>query len=160
MMVYPEEPSIWSIPHIPALYDDDGDYGGKMKFNIAALIPPKLQQLHSRSACSPDEWIVALNSLICPRNSQSLTQLRAERKMKKSWSNDRSNQFGAVCADHSLFARRVQNIFHSVLCSLRWKCGNRRKKRNGREKRTKLNGGSEDWMDFGRRQMDSSDWLW
>lgn len=27
MMVYPEEP-IWSIPHIPALYDD-GDYGGK-----------------------------------------------------------------------------------------------------------------------------------
>lgn len=39
MMVYPEEPSIWSIPHIPALYDDDGDYGGKKKFNIAALIP-------------------------------------------------------------------------------------------------------------------------
>lgn len=29
MMVYPEEPSIWAIPHIPALYDDDGDYGGK-----------------------------------------------------------------------------------------------------------------------------------
>lgn len=29
MMVYPEEPSIWTIPHIPALYDDDGDYGGK-----------------------------------------------------------------------------------------------------------------------------------
>lgn len=28
-MVYPEEPSIWTIPHIPALYDDDGDYGGK-----------------------------------------------------------------------------------------------------------------------------------
>lgn len=27
-MVYPEEPSIWSIPHIPALYDDDGDYAG------------------------------------------------------------------------------------------------------------------------------------
>lgn len=48
MMVYPEEPSIWQIPHIPALYDDDGDYGGKKKFNIAALIPPKLQQLHSR----------------------------------------------------------------------------------------------------------------
>lgn len=31
MMVYPEEPSIWTIPHIPALYDDDGDYGGKEK---------------------------------------------------------------------------------------------------------------------------------
>lgn len=30
-MVYPEEPSIWTIPHIPALYDDDGDYGGKKK---------------------------------------------------------------------------------------------------------------------------------
>ena len=30
-MVYPEEPSIWTIPHIPALYDDDGDYGGKEK---------------------------------------------------------------------------------------------------------------------------------
>lgn len=29
MMVYPEEPSIWAIPRIPALYDDDGDYGGK-----------------------------------------------------------------------------------------------------------------------------------
>lgn len=31
MMVYPEEPSIWAISpaHIPALYDDDGDYGGK-----------------------------------------------------------------------------------------------------------------------------------
>lgn len=29
MMVYPEEPSIWAIPQIPALYDDDGDYGGK-----------------------------------------------------------------------------------------------------------------------------------
>lgn len=32
MMVYPEEPfsspSIWTIPHIPALYDDE-DYGGK-----------------------------------------------------------------------------------------------------------------------------------
>jgi hypothetical protein len=27
MMVYPEEPSIWTIPHLPALYDDDGDYG-------------------------------------------------------------------------------------------------------------------------------------
>lgn len=42
MMVYPEEPSIWSIPHIPALYDDDGDYGGKkklFKLKIAALIP-------------------------------------------------------------------------------------------------------------------------
>jgi hypothetical protein len=32
MMVYPEEPSIWAIPHIPALYDDDGDYGGKKTF--------------------------------------------------------------------------------------------------------------------------------
>lgn len=32
MMVYPEEPSIWAIPHIPALYDDDGDYGGKKSF--------------------------------------------------------------------------------------------------------------------------------
>lgn len=31
MMVYPEEPSIWAIPHIPALYDDDGDYGGKIQ---------------------------------------------------------------------------------------------------------------------------------
>jgi hypothetical protein len=34
MMVYPEiEPSynMWTIPHIPALYDDDGDYGGKKK---------------------------------------------------------------------------------------------------------------------------------
>lgn len=33
MMVYPEDqfpnPTIWAIPHIPALYDDDGDYGGK-----------------------------------------------------------------------------------------------------------------------------------
>lgn len=32
-MVYPEEPSIWTIPHIPALYDDDGDYGGKKQKN-------------------------------------------------------------------------------------------------------------------------------
>lgn len=32
-MVYPEEPSIWAIPHIPALYDDDGDYGGKKPFH-------------------------------------------------------------------------------------------------------------------------------
>lgn len=31
MMVYPEEPSIWN-PHIPALYDDDGDYGGKQTY--------------------------------------------------------------------------------------------------------------------------------
>lgn len=33
MMVYPEEPSIWAIPRLPALYDDDGDYGGKLSSN-------------------------------------------------------------------------------------------------------------------------------
>lgn len=158
MMVYPEEPSIWSIPHIPALYDDDGDYGGKKKkkkFKIAALIPPKLQQLHSRSAGSPDEWIVALDSLICPRNSQSLTQLRAERKMKKV--GVMIDQIDSVLLRRLLThsPRAAFKTFFIAAQSLRWKCGNRRKKRNGRE-----NGGSEDWMDFGRRQMDSSDWLW
>lgn len=35
MMVYPEEPSIWAIPHIPALYDDDGDYGGKHTIKLS-----------------------------------------------------------------------------------------------------------------------------
>lgn len=55
MMVYPEEPSIWQIPHIPALYDDDGDYGGKKKFNIAALIPPEAPAAPFKPARSPDE---------------------------------------------------------------------------------------------------------
>lgn len=36
-MVYPEEPSIWAIPHIPALYDDDGDYGGKQTMTVNIL---------------------------------------------------------------------------------------------------------------------------
>lgn len=42
MMVYPEEPSsVWAIPRIPALYDDDGDYGGKQT---------------SPNSLSDDEW--------------------------------------------------------------------------------------------------------
>lgn len=50
MMVYPEEPSIWAISpaHIPALYDDDGDYGGK---NLAVkFIQEMLETFH--------EWTV------------------------------------------------------------------------------------------------------
>lgn len=53
MMVYPEEPSIWAIPQIPSLYDDDGDYGGKNQsqtLNCASNLEAPVAPLHEWKA--------------------------------------------------------------------------------------------------------------
>jgi hypothetical protein len=50
-MVYPEEPSIWAISpsHIPALYDDDGDYGGKKPLSNSLRLLENFHEWKARS---------------------------------------------------------------------------------------------------------------
>lgn len=61
----------------------------------------------------------------------------------KSWSNDRSNQFGAVCADHSLTLRAPRSK-HFSSRSVQPQMEVWKPKKEAKRPRTKLNGGSED----------------